>query len=242
MTSQWARWRGNLLLRMSSNSSFSRSSSCFSVIPIISAKLVLERARLSLRSRCRFSFAREEEVESELLWDEFVRLTFGAGVLCQEDLVGAACCAVIVNNWPPVGVGPGSSLLLRSFAGFRNETACLAFRQRRVAAGVGGAFGLLSTSSGLPSTSGASSLRGRRGLPSTGGAGASVCLLNDTTCLTSPSFASWAGLPLSSNESSRGRSPGFALISGLLSGFKICADAAQGRYQWCSQCDQRDQY
>ena len=137
MMSQWARWRGNLLLRISSNSSFSRSSSCFSVSPIKSVKVVLERARLSLRSRCRFSFAREEEVESELLWDEFVRLTFGAGVLCHELRVGAACWAVIVNNWPPVGVGPGSSLLLRSLAGFRRETACLAFRQRRVAAGVG---------------------------------------------------------------------------------------------------------
>ena len=224
---------------MSSRSSFSRSSSCFSVSPIKSVKVVLDRARLSFLSLCRFSLARVLDVES----DEDVRFIltfFGGAVLCQEDRVGAACWAVMVRSWPPVGVGPGFSFFLRSLAGFSKETACLAARQRLFAAGVGGA--VASTSSGLPSTSGASSLLGRRGLPSTGGAGASVCRRSDTTCLTSLSFASWAGLPLSSNESSRGRSPGFALISGLLSGFKICADAAQGRYQWCSQCDQRDQY
>ena len=193
MTSQWARCLGNLFDLMSSSSSFSMSSSCFSKRPMRSVKVVRERARFIFRSRWRFSFARVEEVES----DDDVRLIF-AGVLCQELRVGAACCAVMVNNWPPVGVW-STGFFLRSLAGLSSETACLALRQRRFAAGVGGAW----TSSGLPSSTIASS----------------VCRLNDTTCLISLSFVS-LGLPSSSKDSPRGRSPGAALISGLLSASK----------------------
>ena len=97
-----------------------------------SVKVVLDLARLSFLNLCLFSFARVEEVES----DDDVRFIF-AGVLCHELRVGAARCAVIVKSCPPVGVW-STGFFLRSFAGLRNETACLALRQRLFAAGVGG--------------------------------------------------------------------------------------------------------
>ena len=114
------------------------SSSCFSKRPMRSVNVVRDLARFNFRSRWRFSFARVLDVESA----DDVRLIltfFGAGVLCHELRVGAARCAVIVSNWPPVGVGPSTGFFFNKFAGLSRLTACFAARQRRLAAGVGGA-------------------------------------------------------------------------------------------------------
>ena len=79
------------------------SSSCFSKRPIKSVKVVLDLARFSFLNLWRFSFARVLDVLSD---DDvrFILTFFGGAVLCHELRVGAARCAVIVSNCPPVGV------------------------------------------------------------------------------------------------------------------------------------------